>query len=197
MLIGISGKSRNGKNVSGEILQKYLGQLYNTEFVLMSYADELKKKVMIDFDLTYEQAYIEREIPDNRYPKGDGIYWTPREILQFIGTDAYRHIDNNFWVKKLFDNIEKMCYSDVIITDVRLPNEVEAVKSRSGFHIRVERPNCNIFVNGSNHASETSLLEEYDYKLINNGSLEDLEKNIVYFLIPKIKEYFENSTGGN
>jgi len=177
MLFVISGKARVGKDTFGVILKDALEGTYT----IMAYADELKKKCMEDFDLSYEQLYGDfKEVPDKRYRKGPYFpdkkeYWTPREILQFMGTDCYRKIDNNFWVKSLIKRIKKDNLTNVIITDARFPNEIDIVKDLGAFHIRVLRDNTEE-IHGKEHASEISLnnCTNIDFTVYNNKSIPDL-----------------------
>jgi hypothetical protein len=111
---------------------------------------------------------------------------TVRDLLQKIGTDCMRnHLHVNTWVNALFADYnpkyedygiemkEQFIYPNWIISDMRFPNEMEAVKERGGMTVRVVRPN-NPYPS-SNHASETSLDDaEFDIEIINDGSLEDL-----------------------
>lgn len=111
---------------------------------------------------------------------------TVRDLLQKIGTDCMRnHLHVNTWVNALFaDYREESIYdprsktgggdgSNWIISDMRFPNEMEAVKERGGMTVRVVRPN-NPYPS-PDHASETSLDDaEFDIEIINDGSLEDL-----------------------
>jgi len=90
---------------------------------------------------------------------------TPRKLLQLLGTEAGRNIIHpNIWVNALFadyvcdDCGQKECPTDEedtgqmihrsfprwIITDVRFPNEVKAVKERGGIMIRVNRGGFSI-----------------------------------------------------
>ena len=67
---------------------------------------------------------------------------------------------------------------------MRFPNELEAVKSRGGITIRVNRPYTTVvggngipatFNQNQFHPSETSLDNaEFDYTIENNSSIEDL-----------------------
>lgn len=77
-----------------------------------------------------------------------------------------------------------------IITDTRFPNELEAIKSRGGITIRVERPaylqqnNAGIIV--STHESETALdTAIFDYVINNNGTIEELIDNVQTILTLK------------
>lgn len=183
-LIVISGKARAGKDTLGEILKNNFEENYFT----LAYADNLKRKVMDDFDLSIEQLYGNlKEVPDERYPKGDGTFWTPREIMQYLGTECYRKIEDGFWVRQLFDIVDRNKLNNVIITDARFPNEVNPVIERGGFHIRIQRDGAGS-AQGKEHASEISLdkYENADYIIDNNGTIEDLTR-VAKKIIKEIK----------
>lgn len=135
-----------------------------------------------------------------------GIFWrieeqktTPRLLLQVIGTECIRDkVHPNAWVNALFadykpkNTISKInekgnvigtnisLYPNWIITDMRFPNELEAVKSRGGITIRVnrfEQISTSVRVHGIGvpHESETALDNaDFDYTIENNSSIEDL-----------------------
>lgn len=66
---------------------------------------------------------------------------------------------------------KKQIKKGFIITDMRFPNELKAVKDRGGITIRVERPGLV----ESNHLSETSLdSATFDFIINNDGSIDDL-----------------------
>ena len=188
-LIVISGKAKSGKDTLGDILKAKFTESYYT----MAYANELKRRCREDFNLTREQLFGDlKEVPDTRYPKKikwftvltgtntDEIpeqeYWTPREILQHMGTESYRAVDDGFWVKQLFKYINRNNLENVIITDGRFPDEINAVKDRGGVHIRIMREEEGA-AQGQQHASEVSLdyFEDADYIVQNNGTITELE----------------------
>lgn len=143
------------------------------------------------------------------------IKLTPRLLLQLIGTECGRNIIHpNIWVNSLFSKYklpinttitigeENKHYPNWIITDVRFPNELEAVKSRIGISIRVRRPNTittddtvNAFglalmakakaeQTGAFHPSETALDDAtFDYEIDNNGTIEELIEKVKSILI--------------
>jgi hypothetical protein len=155
---------------------------------------------------------------------------TYREFLQRLGTEAMRdglHI--NVWVNSLFadykptqmvssfpppateeEYIAQQGYPNWIITDMRFPNEMEAVEERKGITIRVVRypktveqsrgpenietvpfdPTNNKHMDlwkgdlSRLHASETALDNaKFDYEIINDGTLEDLVEKVKEILI--------------
>lgn len=177
MILGITGRARSGKDSFAEMLAEELFNITQRKFVLMAYAHELKLRVQKDFDLSYEQLWgSEKEEEDKRYPKEDG-FWSAREILQFFGTECMRAIDNDFWVKHLFRVIEEKGYKDVIVTDVRFPNEADPIVKHEGYIIKLERKSKDE-IHGSTHASEVSMdnYEHIDFVVGNDGSMEDLRK---------------------
>ena len=195
MLIGISGKAMAGKDTLGMYLKEILEAVTGEEYYLIAYADTLKEKLMADFDLSRDQMYTAlKEVPDKRYPKAyknscgsncqcghdtetdESSFWTPREIMQFIGTECYRSIDNNFWVNALFKRIQNNNLQNVIVTDCRFETEIDAIIKHGGQHIRIYRENTGS-VYGLSHSSETELDKEYfiDVKVTNNGTLDALK----------------------
>lgn len=187
LLVLISGRARAGKDTTGIYLKKYFKGAK-----LMAYSDPLKKDLMSNLGLTYQQLYGDlKEVPDIRYPKpnGDG-YWTPRQMMQAYG-QFMRSLDTNYWVNKLFAEIEKKCYNEVIITDGRQSNEVDAVSSRGGYHIRITRPGDNA-ITGKDHETEVALdKEDYvtHYKIDNNGTLQDLYLKLDYVIKDIMSKY--------
>ena len=136
---------------------------------------------------------------------------TPRLLLQLIGTECIRDkVHPNAWVNALFSdylpavtyqmeivNLDasglqrektgKFIHSEYpnwIITDVRFPNELEAVKNRGGITIRVNRPYTTVvgengipatFNQNQFHPSETSLdSATFDFVISNDKDIEHL-----------------------
>jgi len=204
MLIILSGEARSGKDTFGKILSELLkkeGEHFNT----IAFADALKKLVMSEFNLTYEQVYGNlKELEDKRYPKMSVKghctgFWTPREILQFIGTDVYRKIDKSYWIKKLYKQIE-LVPANYIITDGRFINEIDSALDRDGIHFRVERKNKD-FTNNRNHSSEKELRDYtinriFSYIVKNDYNNEkDLEVYMSKMVVPIILEKLGEENG--
>ena len=90
--------------------------------------------------------------------------------------------------ENLYEEQEKdnLIYPNFIITDMRFPNELEAVKSKGGITIRIERPNERETDASERalHPSETALDNaKFDYVVYNTGTIEDLIKKIKDILI--------------
>ena len=201
MIIGITGKARSGKDSFAEMLAEELYELTKKKFILMAYANELKMRCQKDFDLSYDQLWgDEKEIADFRYPKPSPVfkttitgsrgveevevesddtqeYWTAREIMQAYG-QFYRSIDDLFWVKHLFMTISDKEYDNVIITDIRHPNEADPVKNNLGVVVQVisERSD-KTDIHGENHISETAMDNyQVDHVVRNDWTLKELRE---------------------
>ena len=128
---------------------------------------------------------------------------TPRWVLQYWGTDVCRnHFHNDIWVASV-ENKLRQSNDDIVITDCRFANEVSAIKTAGGITMRVSRGEqpewynaaiaYNLGPDGNSkwslskafldkhkvHASEYSSVGiAYDYNIDNNGTIDDLHKQI-------------------
>jgi hypothetical protein len=183
MIIGISGKIGSGKDtlsiVINYLADKSAPDSFNRweqpveEFTYKNkkYAENLKCMVCfligcnrIDLE---DREFKEKELGE----EWDGL--TPRKILQLLGTEAGREIIHpNIWVNSLF--ADYTTDSNWVITDVRFPNEAQAIKDRGGIVIRIERPGGESHCGGA-HASETAL-DDYDFDIVinNDGTIDEL-----------------------
>ena len=63
----------------------------------------------------------------------------PRTLLQWWGTDYRRAQDVNYWVRQLTARLHREQPDVALITDVRFPNEVDAIHQAGGYVIKVTR----------------------------------------------------------
>ena len=61
------------------------------------------------------------------------------KVLQLVGTDLYRHKDEDFWVKMLDYQFQEEKPEVAIIPDVRFPNEINWIEAKGGICIRMTR----------------------------------------------------------
>lgn len=97
---------------------------------------------------------------------------TPRELLQYIGTDVIRQgIDASYFVSYVEDKIRywESRGSNVVISDLRFPNELKAIKKHECKAYRILRD-----VGENGHAAENQELD-VDGEVCNNGSVRELE----------------------
>ena len=189
MIIGISGKAQAGKDTTAGMLQVLLTNpnitwdMYETDVcfaqdhAIVHYADLLKEVSQEMLDMPFSD-FNSQEVKQQHI---DWLGMTVREFLQKLGTAVRKEIDPDFWVKALFNTYHN---GNVIIADVRFPNEADAIKERGGILIRIERPGAG----AGEHISETALdnYDKFDYIVNNDGTLEDLFtkiSNINSFLV--------------
>lgn len=190
MLIGIGGKIGSGKDTLAAMFKelapemnfevhKFAGKLKQvasliTGIPIEKFEDQEFKKTFLgsEWDSNYSR-YLYDPYIDQHVLYTTVQQMTVRDLLQKLGTDAMRNgLHVNTWVNATFAD-----YTDDknwIITDVRFPNEVEALKKRGGILMRIDRNSHNTV--GTNHISETALdtFFGWDYLVDNNSSLEDL-----------------------
>lgn len=162
MLIGIVGNKQSGKSTFAD----YLVDKYN--FTTQAFADPIKNGVKIFFDFDDEQMEgVLKEIIDKRW----GI--SPRQALQIIGTDIFRehlpntvpglkNLGNQFWIERFKIWYRRNKDKNIIVSDVRFPNEAKLIKDLGGDIVKVQR---NSIKNEDNHISE-SLIDKIEYDSI-------------------------------
>lgn len=113
-----------------------------------------------------------------------------RELLQKLGTEAIRDgLHPNAWVNALMCEYKRPKMSEYnpsnwIITDVRFPNELEAIEDVKGLTLKVIRPVKKSKTTARLHPSETSLDKaRFNYTIFNDGSIEDLIEKVRQILI--------------
>lgn len=199
-IVAIAGFIGSGKDTAAEYL------INNHNFTKLSFASALKDAVSVVFG--WDRVLLEgktsesrfwREQPDKWWAKRlDMPHLTPRWVLQYWGTEVCRvGFHKDIWVAALENKLNK-AIGNIVITDARFSNELEAVKNLRGTLIRVERGprpvwydnaksfnkfndtvNSDILKKHNVHASEYSSVGlDYDYYLDNNGSKEDLFKEL-------------------
>ena len=127
-LILISGKKQCGKDTIGEYLVK------NYSYKQISFADELKRQCLLFVQkiLSYKQITLDHFYNNilKETPIEISIIGriTPRKILQDYGTLLIRNWYPDYWVKFVIEKIKIQKYSNVVITDVRFPNEISLIR---------------------------------------------------------------------
>lgn len=107
------------------------------------------------------------------------IFRSPRQILQFVGTDIARNlVGGDVWVNRFLDSME-LEDGNIVITDVRFRNEARAIKDMGGYVVKIKRRGTG----GGSHASETELnIICSDYLIENDETKEDLKDAVEDFV---------------
>ena len=159
LIIGISGYARSGKDTTGHILSIHHG-LHRVAFAdkIKDIALSVLPREQVGFVLEHgwEHAKQQRVLL--------------RELLQRLGTEVRFHLGKDAWVNPVISSC--LAQSGSVITDVRFPNEVDAIRAAGGTVWRVHRPG---YGPANEHPSETALDQhEFDVVLCNEGTVRDL-----------------------
>lgn len=212
MIISLSGAMQSGKSTIGRIIKELTSEdsiIFSSEWSHRSWALILKQGLEHDFPQEFSCSRWESNKEGYRNDIMPSLNITRREALQRLG-DAKRSIHPDYFVRVLmarykhkdadhsgfistttslgynlsfkpFPLWSNSGFPKWIITDTRYPNELKAVKDNGGVAINIVKP--NITVNDS-HSSETSLSSaEFDYTIINDGTLEELTEKVRKILV--------------
>jgi hypothetical protein len=218
LILGLGNKARHGKDTFAEtvinyyanidaIAGKHLGTYRPHNIQKLSFADALyievnrflvsdqgKRFVNGDRGLVLAEGII---IPDWVTPTDPPAYDSRApygkhaKLLQWWGTEYRRNQDPEYWTTKWKAAINPK--ADIVMaTDMRFPNEAEAIKSVHGYTVNVSRLNVDgtPFVDPSrpsDHPSETALDGyNYDYRIVvktgDQVLLEEYARTLVHFL---------------
>ena len=160
-LIGFTGAAGSGKDTAADFYVAFNGG-YRYAF-----ADPMRRMLaQIGIDLNHPHWVAKKEEVIPLF----GV--SPRRMMQTLGTEWGRNcVDENFWV--ILANLELLDKGPgMVVSDVRFENEVAWVRRMGGLVVHVLRAEVPA-VEG--HVSESGVkVEDGDFVLVNNGSLEDL-----------------------
>lgn len=133
MIIGFVGFIGSGKDTAADYLVNFHG------FRRDSFANTLKDAVAAVFGWDRDmlegrsrQSRDWREQPDEWWSQRLGRKVTPRLMLQLWGTEVCRQgFHDDIWIASL-ENKLRQSSDDVVISDVRFPNEVRAIHRAGG-----------------------------------------------------------------
>jgi hypothetical protein len=197
MIIGICGFIGSGKDTVADFLVNF------HEFRRESFASTLKDSVAAVFG--WDRTLLEGRTAEAREWREQVDPWwaerldmptlTPRWVLQYWGTEVCRRsFHDDIWIASL-ENKLRNSKDNIVISDCRFPNEIQAIKKAGGQIVWVQRgalpewyddavsanQGHNIGINNMKlrkiHASEWAWLgNEFDHVIDNNGTIDELFK---------------------
>ncbi|MFI2673874.1 hypothetical protein ACH5AU_30675 [Streptomyces albidoflavus] len=173
-LIGLAGAARSGKDTAATALLDIGWQRRAFADRLKSFLYELNP--WIDSVETAAIAELAGEVDRHGWEMVKKYSAETRRLLQRGGTEAGRQVlGEDVWVDALFQDLRTGDHlTPTVITDVRFPNEAEAVRSRGGLVVQIVRPGQE-HIHEAEHISENALDDfTFDATLINDGSPEGL-----------------------
>lgn len=211
ILFAMSGKMGAGKDTIGDEIAKFVEDK-DFEVSKTSYAEPLRKEISeitieVEFGVpideltdkyktTEEEIYRLVELID-----GYSIYEKTaetRRAMQYWGTDVRRKQNPNYWVNKTVQAVLDSINSgiSIYVTDVRFPNEADAIVDLGGKLIRLEVPTSvradRIGSRDGNRPTEESLahssetgLDNYTFKDVFDGcsSIDAISKEVSDYIL--------------
>lgn len=201
-IIGLLGFINSGKGtVASQLVKGY-------NFRQDSFASGLKDACAVIFD--WPRHMLEGDTKESREWREEVDPWwseqldmptfSPRLALQVVGTDVMR---NNFhqdmWFLTLRNRIRKNPDQNVVISDVRFPNEIKFIQDQGGILIRVNRGPAPIWyetailANKGNSLAKAAMAKTYSNahlsewawvgspvtaEIQNDGSVEELKEKV-------------------
>ena len=211
IIVGVCGFQGSGKDTVADYLVNVHG------FRRISFAGTLKDAVSAIFG--WDRELLEGRTKESRDWREKVDKWwanklnmphlTPRWVLQYWGTEVARKaFHDNIWIHSVEYKLSTIS-DNVVISDVRFPNEIKSIKDVGGMVIRTHRgpdpewyhaaeivnkgPTKNLswasnkafLDNYKIHVSETSWIgTDFDAILDNDGTIDDLYSQINQLLNP-------------
>ena len=204
LIIGMVGFIGSGKDTAADYLVNFHG------FRRDSFANSLKDAISHVFG--WDRTLMEGRTKESREWREQVDTWwadrlnipnlTPRWVMQYWGTEVCRQgFHDDIWIASVENRMRKT-KDNIVISDVRFPNEITAIHKAGGKVIRVKRgPDpiwyqdaVNVNAGPTNmswaiskskieelkiHASETSWVGfNIDQTIENNGSIDDLFREL-------------------
>lgn len=211
VVIGLCGAKQSGKTTTAHIIAEFIPSKE------IAFADKLKdvcadvfgieRRYFDDQDLKevpFEEPLVLQkkhclEILMNYDVKPETVNFssvlgikmlTPRSIAQTIGTNFLRNlVDDNIHINSI--TLSNKYVS--ICPDVRFANEYTAFANRDDIHYYpayIDRQEKERLIDETAHIAEREFLtfKHLFYRIDNNGSLKDLERNVKVFLDEVVKK---------
>jgi len=199
MIIGVCGFIGCGKDTVADYLVNF------HEYRRESFADSLKDSVAAVFG--WDRTMLEGRTKESREWREQVDPWwaerlnmptlTPRWVLQYWGTEVCRKtFHDDIWIASI-ENKLRQSKDNIVISDVRFPNEIKAIKNLGGKIIWVTRGELPEWyddavkaVSGSNyhlnemkrrqiHSSEWAWVDtKFDNVIANDNTIDDLYNTV-------------------
>jgi len=162
LIIGFGHKARHGKDT----VCQYVHAALPNDTKIMGFSDDLKA-----------------------FARVLGMRQKDARLLQALGTDVFRRLNIDFWLRCMGDRVAGMDAPCILIPDVRFANEARWIYEQDGLLVRVSRtdPKTGLQYVASDrdptHHSEIEL-DHYDkwgwYISKDSGDLEGLKAEAAY-----------------
>jgi hypothetical protein len=168
-IVGLIGKKRAGKDSVASVLTEGFG------FVRYAFADPLKASLLATDPCV---PLIGSRVTVRLSEMVERVGWEAakefaevRRLLQAYGVAVREHVNPSVWLDATMCRVMDE-ERPVVITDVRFPNEADAIEAAGGVLVRVHRPGLP---DDDRHVSETALDDRLcTWHIANEGGLPEL-----------------------
>lgn len=185
VIVALCGCKRVGKDTVADHL------VNNHGFVKRSIANPLKEMCRQAFGLCDDDVHSDAKDVPNAKLFGK----TPRDVLQYVGTELMQlklqefmpEMGRNVWINKtIHDMTTDEGHDKFVISDVRFPHELAALRNASGFRdlisVKIERAG----IDRGSHVAENSLQGvETDYTIHNDATIDELIESVEKIMMLK------------
>lgn len=183
IVVGLTGLSRCGKDTVASILVEELG------FEQRIMAHPIRQMLLeINPIIGYEDfsgpIYLQEEVLAQGWDKVKAMYPLSVEYMIRLGQSARDIIAPDVWLAPVIRDLPPR----LVISDIRQPNEYEAVKLVGGVVWKIQRQ-------GTVARGMDSLLDdrEFDAIINNNGTIDELKQSVLKLATGRIRVAEENS----
>lgn len=169
-------------------IANFLVEKYN--YHRIPFADPLKLMTRsllqsFGYTITYGDMLLNNPILKEQILPELGV--TPRFMMQTLGTEWGRKIIHpEIWLLAWKRSVEELgIYGNVVVDDVRFPNELDIVKSHPSSTLWwVDRPSAAVTTEVMAHSSQQPLDQaQFDQIIVNNGTIKDLHTMVDNILL--------------
>ena len=172
MIVGLHGYAQSGKDALAKVLIEEFG------FRRVAFADTLREAVyrlnpIVEHSDETGPVRVQEIVNRAGWEEAKVLYPEVRRLLQVIGTEVGRElIHEDIWVSIAMSKIKNN--EDIVITDVRYLNEVQAIQDAYGILVKINRPGVGPV---NDHVSDAGLPDDmFNFILNNNGSIEEWQQ---------------------
>ncbi|WP_431888719.1 hypothetical protein [Nocardiopsis alba] len=187
MSIALMGYAGSGKDTAADYLVEERG------YARVAFADPVRESLLAldpivhaepeDYGDTYRGVRLSTLVGVCGWDRAKRVYPEVRRLLQAHGTEAVRGvIGDDVWVRLALRRISAAWAGGrrVVITDVRFPNEVTALRAHGVRLVWLDRPGVGP---ANDHITERSVFpEDADAVIKNDGTPDDLARRLNEFL---------------
>lgn len=204
IIVALTGPAGAGKDTVADYLAEHQG------YTKLAFADALRDEIGRAFDISVKlltqretkehpmSALALRRCMDNEFVNRIWVHLdkldlsaprSPRQIMQWWGTEYRRAQDQHYWVDAFMTRLIKEHQQGsyrFVVTDVRRSNEAELLRELGGSLWQITRPGHE--PQPGAHSSETTGAEfTPDHQLVNNHSITHLRMQ-AHALLSKLGE---------